>query len=256
VIEASRRAQAVERSGIAAGGQALRRAAASVFLALVLSLATAGAAAAWSNGDDGGNGFGTHDWVLYEADRIAEARGYHWLRLGAALRASDDPDTRLNDLYHHVYDVWGETYGDAPDRVQALYARAIAQRAAGRLRAASITFGLLAHYYADICDPTHTDSSRREESMHAAHESAAQTRTDAVGEHRSWLRYDGIVVRAEARTPTRRAAAFAHQHYLTLVREYSAYGWDPVVGTITRRCLNRAVNDLADLIVGVGKAAR
>ena len=68
---------------------------------------------------DYGNGFGTHDWVLYEANQLAESEGYFWLRTGAALRATDDPDTRLHDTYHHVYDVWGTTYGDAPDRVHA-----------------------------------------------------------------------------------------------------------------------------------------
>ncbi len=211
---------------------------------------------AWSNGGECGNGFGTHDWVLYEADRLAESRGYHWLRLGAALRATDDPDTRLHDTYHHVYDVWGSTYGDAPERVQELFTRAVRHLRAGRPRAASGVFGLLAHYYADICNPTHTDGSALEDGMHSRHESATNTRTDAKGEHRSWVRFDGIQVRRGAYDPAKRAATYAHQYYWELVRTYSRKGWVPSTATITRRCLSRAANDLADLLVSARRAAR
>ena len=228
----------------------------AVLAVLVIGLLAARSAHAWSNGGDYGNGFGTHDWVLCEADRLAERRGYHWLRLGAALRATDDPDTRLHDTYHHVYDIWGATYGDAPDRVQELFAKAVRQLKAGRPRAASVTFGLLSHYYADICNPTHTDSSAREERMHARHESATQTRTDEKGEHRAWVRFNGIQARTGARAPARRAAGFAHQYYAKLVRVYAARGWNSTTRTITKRCLSRAVNDLADLIVSVRKASR
>jgi len=227
-----------------------------LLLGALLSGTLAERAHAWSNGGDGGNGFGTHDWVLYEANRLAESRGYHWLRLGAALRATDDPDTRLHDTYHHVYDVWGSTYGDAPERVQELFTQAVRHLRHGRPRAASVAFGLLAHYYADICNPTHTDSSALEDGMHSRHESAANTRTDAKGEHRSWVRVDGIQVRAGAYAPARRAAAYAHQYYWELVRTYSREGWVPSTATITRRCLSRAVNDLADLLVSARRAAR
>ena len=48
-------------------------------LAAFALLAIPSAAQAWANGGDHGNGFGTHDWVLSEADRLAAARGYHWL---------------------------------------------------------------------------------------------------------------------------------------------------------------------------------
>jgi hypothetical protein len=223
---------------------------------LLLLLLLPSSAAAWSNGGDYGNGFGTHDWVLYEADRLAENHGYHWLRLGTALRATDDPDTRLGDTYHHVYDVWGAPYGDAPDRCQTLFVRAAAQLRAGELAAASRTFGLLSHYYADICNPTHTDSRDREERMHARYESATETRTDAKGESRAWVRFDGVDARTGARRPAIRAATFAHRYYLTLVDEYLVHGWDATVARVTRRSLDRAVNDLADLIVAVRKASR
>lgn len=224
-----------------------------------LGLAAPATAHAWSNGGDGGDGFGTHDWILYEANRLAEKRGCHWLRLGVALRATDDPDTRFHDFYHHVYDVWdgaGETYGDAPDRVQELFIKAVRQLRAGRRRGASRTFGLLAHYYADICNPTHTDQTPAETRMHARHEAATNTRTNQRGEHRVWVRFNGIQVRAGARGPARRAATYVHQYYRTLVRTYNADGWCTTTKAITKKGLNRAVNDLADLIVSVRKAAR
>jgi hypothetical protein len=212
---------------------------------------------AWSNGGDYGNGFGTHDWVLYEANRLAEKRGYDWLRLGTALRATDDPDTKLHDTYHHVYDVWGaQHYGDAPDRVQELFVKAVRQLDAGNPRGASYTFGLLSHYYADICNPTHTDSSAREAGMHSRHESATNTRTDEKAETRSWVRFNGIQVRAGARSPAKKAAAYAHQYYWKLVRVYNASGWNTTTKAITKKGLDRAVNDLADLIVSVRKATR
>jgi len=223
---------------------------------LALGLLSPAPAHSWCNGGDYGNGFGTHDWILYEANRLAERRGFDWLRLRAALRVTDNPDTKLQDTYHHVYDIWGARYGDAPDRVQTLYARAVRQLADGRPRAASVTFGLLSHYYADICNPTHTDSCDREALMHAAHESATQTRTDAKGENRAWIRSDGIQVRSGARSPAIKAATSAHQYYWKLVRVYAAQGWNSTTATITQRSLNRAVNDLADLIVSVRRAAR
>ena len=107
-----------------------------VLLTLACLVVATPSAFAWSNGGDYGNGFGTHDWVLYEANQLAEGEGYFWLRTGAALRATDDPDTRLHDTYHHVYDIWGTTYGDAPDRVQALFDRAVRQIRDDRPRAA------------------------------------------------------------------------------------------------------------------------
>lgn len=227
--------------------------AALVVVALCAVAALPAAAHAWSNG---GDGFGTHDWVLFEANRLAEKRGYHWLRLRAALRATDDPDTKLHDVYHHVYDVWGDTYGDAPDRVQQLFDKAVRQLKAGKRRGASITFGLLSHYYADICNPTHTDQIAAEKRMHARHEAATNTRTDERGEHRAWVRFNGIQVRAGARGPAKRAATYVHQYYRKLVRRYNADGWCTTTKAITKKGLNRAVNDLADLIVSVRKAAR
>jgi hypothetical protein len=66
-----------------------------VALACAIALiATTGAspALAWSNGLDGPNAYGTHDWIL---DHALSAFGDRadWVSGRAALRATDDPDT-------------------------------------------------------------------------------------------------------------------------------------------------------------------
>ena len=92
--------------------------------------------------------------------------------------------------------------------------------------------------------------------MHARHESATNTRTDAKGEHRllgAFRRHPGPPRR---HGPAKRAATYAHQYYWELVRTYSANGWILVHAAITGSCLSRAANDLADLLVSARRAAR
>jgi hypothetical protein len=236
------------------GPRAGRGALVALVLAVAL-LALPATAAAWANGGNHGNGFGTHDWVLYEADRLAGAQGVHWLEWRTAQRATDDPDTKLGDTWYHVYDVWGAQYGDAPAKVEALHAAVVAALRGGDRAAASRRFGRLAHYYADICNPAHTDSLAGEARMHAAYESAVERRTDAKGEHRAWIAFDGIQTRGAAAS-TRAAATWSHQFYRDLVHSYNANGYDARVARITRRCLSRAVNGLADLLVSARREAR
>ena len=119
-------------------------------------------ALAWSNGPNGPNGFGTHDWVLKEANRLAAQKSAGWVRLSAALPKTDDPDTVFHDTYYHVYDVWGSKYGNAPKKVAEYYAKALKARKAGNWTAASKYVGVMAHYYADICNPdAHRPDRRR-----------------------------------------------------------------------------------------------
>jgi hypothetical protein len=223
----------------------------ALLLAIALTLVLAAPALGWSNGGNGGNGFGTHDWVLKEASRVAAARGAGWVRLSYALPMTDNPDTVYHDFYYHVYDIWGSRYGDAPARVAYYYSRALSYRKAGDLIAASRMIGLLSHYFSDTCNPLHTDQSRAEERMHSSYESAVNWRTDAVGENRSWVRFDGYdrVVSAAART--RYVAVHAHDFYAALVKGYNAHGLDSTVLSITRKSLNRAVNHLADIIITI-----
>jgi len=236
-------------------GRRGRRAITVISLAALALLVLPPAAHAWANGDRYGNGFGTHDWVLYEARRLADSRGYHWLVWSEAQPRTDDPDTKIGDTWYHCYDVWGAAYGDAPARVDRLYDAVVEALRDGDRGRASRKFGLLAHYFADVCNPTHTDGSTAERRMHAAHESAVDTRTNAKGERRAWISFNGIQVRTDVRAATVAAARWSHQYYAALVKSYNADGYSSRVNTITKRCLNRAVNDLADLIVSARKAA-
>jgi len=222
-------------------------------LVCLAALLLPAAASAWSNGDDHGNGFGTHDWVLQEARVAAADKGASWISLKVALPHTDDPDTVFHDFYYHVYDVWGSQYGDAPSKVVAYYGKALAARKAGDNRLASKYAGIMAHYYADICNPLHTDQSDAEDHMHSRYEDAVQTRTDAVGEHRAWVTYDGYKATTDVAKFTRDTAAASHQYYTALVKGYNSAGMNATVRSITRKRLNRAVNGLADLLVSIKK---
>jgi hypothetical protein len=222
-------------------------------LVCLFALLLPAAAAAWSNGDDHGNGFGTHDWVLQEANRLAARQSAGWVSLKVGLPHTDDPDTEFHDFYYHVYDVWGDHYGDAPKKVMEYYGKALAARKAGNVKLASKDAGIMAHYYADICCPLHTDQSAAEDRMHSNYESAAQTLTDSVGENRSWISYDGYAPTRDVVAFTEDTAAASHKYYTALVKGYISGGMNATVKEITRKRLNRAANGLADLLVSIKK---
>jgi hypothetical protein len=218
---------------------------------LVLLLLPA-VAQAWSNGDDHGNGFGTHDWVLQEANRLAARQNAGWVKLRVALPRTDDPDTVFHDTYYHVYDVWGaSTYGDAPKKVSEYYGKALAARKAGDWMQASRFVGLMAHYYADICNPIHTDQTVAEDRMHSSYETKTQTYTDSVGENRSWITYDGYRATTNVVGFTKTTASAGHKYYSALVKGYNSGGMNATVLSITKKSLNRAANGLADLIISI-----
>lgn len=229
---------------------AVRRVSVALLLCVLLP-----ALVGWSNGPNGGDSFGTHDWVLYEANRLATADGVRWLDWNVAQPATDDPDTVLHDTYHHVYDVWSSSYGDAPTRVAELYAETVSELKAGDRVAASKNFGLLAHYYADINNPLHTDQVPEEESIHSAYELAAQTYTDEPNKNSAWVVSDGLRYVPDATAETEQAATTSHGSYQLLVSEFTAKGMDAQVLAITRQSLNRAANDLADLIYSAARDA-
>ena len=223
----------------------------TVLVGCIASLLLPAAALAWCNGPNGPNGFGTHDWVLKEANRLAAKKGADWVRLRVALPHTDDPDTVFHDFYYHVYDVWGSHYGNAPKKVAAYYAKALAARKAGNWRAASKWVGIMAHYYADICNPMHTDQCAAEEAIHSSYESAAQDYTDAPGEHRSWVRFNGYNATTKVTRYVKTTAAASHKQYSTLVKGYVAGGMTAAVVSITAKSMNRAANGLADLIISI-----
>ena len=49
----------------------------------------------------------------------------------------------------------------------------------------------MTHYYADTCNPMHTDQTDTDDAIHASYGSAAQDHTDACGENRGWVRFNG-----------------------------------------------------------------
>jgi hypothetical protein len=222
----------------------------AVAVALAL-LALPAVARAWCNGPSGADGFGTHDWILQEAECLAAGEGAGWVDLKAALPHTDDPDTVFHDFYYHVYDVWGSRYGNAPNKVAEYYAKALKARKAGDITAASRYVGVMAHYFGDIGNPMHTDQCAAEDSIHSEYESDAQGYTDEVGENRVWVRFDGYQARTSVAGFTQRVAGASHKYYSTLVKDYAASGMSSAVLSITARRLGAAANGLADLIIGL-----
>lgn len=218
----------------------------ALLLVSAMLFSTAPAALGWSNGPNHGAGFGTHDWVMTEARRLAGNPA--WLKSSSALAATDDPDMVYRDFYYHVYDVWGSPYGNSPKRVTDIYILAVKAYRARNYAAASRYVGLISHYYSDTCNPLHTDQIAAEDRIHSGYEGKVQTETDSWGENRAWIRYDGYQHVTNVTTKTKYAATFAHRYYSSLVSHYSKYGYDSTSAYITRTTLNRAVNDLADII--------
>ena len=135
----------------------------TVALAAGLVMVGASPALAWSNGVDGADSYGTHDWVL---DKALDALGSEadWVCLGTALKATDDPDTKdgidhASGTWWHVYDIWGDTWGGAPEAAEVWFDKAKDRLAAGRECAASKTLGIMAHIVGDIAQPMHTDGA-------------------------------------------------------------------------------------------------
>lgn len=233
------------------------RLAALLGLIVLTVLLLPAAAWGWANGTGGADGFGTHDWVLREAARLAAGRGAGWVDLGVALPRTDDPDTRFHDFYYHVYDTTGgEVYGNAPRKVALYYAKALAARKAGKRALASRYAGILAHYYGDICCPLHTDQSDAEERMHSDYEGDVDGYTTYAGEHRSWVHDDGYQARGDVAAFARATAAASRESYASLVRRYDRDGMDGAVIGVTADSLDRAANGLADLLVMLKKGQR
>jgi len=209
---------------------------------------------AWANGAFGANTYGTHDWVLRQAIRLAGARA-DWVCVRTSLLATDDPDTvdgidHASGTWWHVYDRWGSAWGGAPEAVRVWFGRAQRRLAAGDRCGASRALGIMSHFVADVAQPMHTDGSLAlEDSVHGDYESAVDRRCTA-----SACRYHA---RSDGRDPAKpywrtvHLAGLAHPYYAELVKGYAAHGYGARVDAITRRELNRAVNAVADLITSL-----
>lgn len=215
---------------------------------------SASPAVAWSNGVDGPNTYGTHDWIL---DHALDALGRRadWVCRRTALRATDDPDTKdgidhASGTWWHVWDEWGETWGGAPEAVRVWFRRAQRRLDAGRECSASRALGIMSHFVADAAQPMHTDGSLdAEDRVHGPYESAVDSRSE-VGDDVYAFEFDGIDP-ARPRARALRVARQAHRFYEVLVETYDEHGYNRRVARITQRQLQRSANALADLIASL-----
>jgi hypothetical protein len=221
----------------------------------ICALAAPQAALAWGNGPAGGNGFGTHDWVLATGNRLAVSQGTSWLDLNAAMKASAEPDRIRGDQRYHHYDRWGKRYGYADIRVASLYSQAVKLYRAGDRVGASRKVGLMSHYYADICNPLHTDDSRAEPKMRGRFERAVDGLLRSPGSYWWWAPHDGYTRVSNAASYTRSSAKKAHASYSALVRGYNRKGFKGAPLPIARKSLSRAANGIADLVMSIQQDA-
>lgn len=142
-------------------------------------------------------------------------------------------------------DRWGDEWGGADEATAVWFRRTKRRLAAGRERAASRALGIMSHFVADVAQPMHTDSSKREDRVHGPYEAVVDRRIPNYP-----FRYDGRDAARPARR-TRRVARAAHEFYRELVRAYDRNGYNRRVHRITKRQLKRAANALADLITSL-----
>ncbi|HEY5472308.1 MAG TPA: hypothetical protein VIK32_03855, partial [Candidatus Limnocylindrales bacterium] len=188
------------------------------------------------------------------ANGFATKQGITWLDLSAALSATVEPDQIPGDDPNHNYDRWGAQYGTADSRVAALYTQAVQAFRNNDRTGASRALGLLAHYYADVCEPLHTDSSNAEAgiSRRFEHEVDWLLLNPA---NANWALYDGYQRVSNPAKATAAAATSAHRSYAALVAHDTAYGFDPTVASTAKSGVNLAANGIADLIMSIQQDA-
>lgn len=245
---------AVRRTALPRKPSDVRRFVLAIMLSIALCAGPAATTAlAWANGPDSGDGFGTHDWVLDEALRLAGKSG-DWVDYEEAMLATDDPDNlgRL-DYLNHIYNLTRTGCG-APQRVGDLYYEAVTAYGEGDRIAASRALGELSHYYSDICQPYHTvwdPSDLRVPVEHLRYELAVDDYHRRAGNASSWIAERSREPVGDARAATVSAARAARADYTSLKAAVRESSRSAASGTITRRRLSRAANELADMIAGI-----
>ena len=221
-----------------------------VLAVLLLALAVSPAVAlAWSNGPDGADGFGTHDWVMYQALVLAQPS---WVVTEAALFATDDPDSKYGeaDKPNHLF-LPGGSYRGGPDTVTSLYRQAISAYQSNDTTAASTYLGLLSHYYADMCVPFHTMTGYSDSALHLQYELQVNRITNTPDARPDWVIAWGRAGINDVRAKTVDAAMASRATYPTLATQYMLGGFNETSEMVTRVMLSRAVNDLADIIANI-----
>lgn len=243
----------------------LSRLGAATLATLLAFAGVAAPVAGWANGPDGGNGYGSHDWILDQALRFLTARGVStsWVDRDIALLATDDPDKievaadPSRDI-EHVYTAGGRR-GGAVHRITEHYAAMLREYATGDYDGASYQLGMLAHFYGDILQPYHTSRDAiGQTTKHFAYEMLVDDDnrhpTDAPGWSivgTSWV----VKNITNIRTSALAAAAYSRARYTSLAANFDANdtSLSSAANTVTKEVLRRASGDLANIISTVPK---
>lgn len=240
-----------------------------LLLAMLVCLAVGVSPAfGWANGADlngdgqGDDGYGTHDWVLDQALRLAGDSG-SWVVTDVARLATDDPDgiADPNEVYKHLFQNTVKGQG-APQAVSDGYARIIDAYQQGDYVKASQELGWLSHYYSDISQPYHTMYDPADQPEHLYYEYTVDDYHRSPTDNESWITPATRKPVADIRAMTVSAALAARGDYSALRTAWvpgpdgdSHGNFNPsassTTGAITRRRLSRAANDLADIIASV-----
>jgi hypothetical protein len=218
----------------------------SLLVALAVFPATA---FAWANGPDGADGFGTHDWILYQALVLARPS---WIVTDTALQATDDPDSKFGDADkpNHSFYPKGTARG-GPDTVTALHRQVLAAYRSNDTTAASYYLGLLSHYYSDLCVPFHTMSGYSDSAAHLQYELLVNSLTTTPGAMPEWVMPWSRSGVEDVRAMAVDAALASRATYPTVATQYVLGGFNETAEMVTRLMLSRAVNDLADIVLSV-----
>jgi len=233
---------------------------ASMLLALSLG---APSAFGWANGpawnhdpDYKGFGYGTHDWILDHAIKQAGSAG-DWVVDDTALWHTNDPDFKHLNANLHLFRQTGWGRG-GPSEIARLYYLITEDLKSNDTTAASVKLGVLAHYYGDIVQPFHTtDNARKHGTLHHEYEQDVDSFHRKYADTNHWLDPAQPETLADVRTRAVSAAKFARSKYSTILDHYKPgtssnrggnVDTNATVSNATGAMLNRAVNDLADLI--------
>ena len=232
-----------------------------LLVTFITSLVVVLPAYAWQNGNAirGLGSVTAQQWILDKADDLAGRVDADWLDQSAAFASISWPDTRFQDFRFHFYDRWGERRGgNAPVRIAEVYETVVDALVADDTAKASSAFGVLAHYYTDICEPFHTDNAPIEwrRGLHERYEKQVMRLVNNGGD-------DGIR-RAAAPGPVPDittsvtqfsidTASASHADYWGLLRDVDKHGYGKVSATITGTTMERAVQGVAGLIVRAKK---
>jgi hypothetical protein len=219
-----------------------------------LSFAAPQNALAWGSGGGSATGFGTHQWILRAGNRFARQQGANWVDMAVATSATLEPDLDPAEQPNSDYDRWGTSYGSADTGIAALYAEAVNSYRDGDREGASHDLGLLARYYADICDPLHTDDSPAEVGMAVPFERNVDWSL-ASPANSNWAVYDGYQRITNPAAAAVAIATKAHASYASLVSGYTREGFDSGVRSTAKTGVGRAANGIADMIMSIQQAA-